>query len=114
MVVLVSDLADAYAVDGEHQLAFDDVFRSAEAFGVLYYGHAVCGVIDEVGIVGALFFQELTVRGALGGNKDVFHLFAEVGDQPCALHQLQLVGAAVLLGGVVAAGPVRTVFVALL
>ena len=118
--VLVSDFADAYAVDGEHQLAFDDVLGSAEALGVLHHGLSI-HLVDEVGDVPAgtlyedadgLAFGVLAALSVLCWYQFVWHLFAQVGDYACALPQLQLGGTAVLLGGGVGACALRAVLVA--
>ena len=94
----------------EHQFAFDPVFGRAYPFCVFDHSHAVSGV-DKVGTVGTLLFQEFSGCVALGRDQHELHLFAETGDKACALHQLQLVGPAVLLSGVVAAGLLGTVLI---
>lgn len=86
----------------KHQLAFDDVLRGAEAFGVLDNGFSG-GVVEvhEVGYIadGPLHYP---IAIALRRDKKKGDLFAKVGDQTGTLHQLQLPGSVVFFSGVVA------------
>lgn len=88
----------------KHQLAFDDIFRSAKPFRVL--DDCFSGVVVDIYKVGFVADGPFRYPVAidLRRDKDVGHLFAEVRYDAGALHQLQLIGPVVLLSGVVAAG----------
>ena len=100
-------------MDAQHELALDSVLRGAKSLCILDHGNTVF-VIDKIGVVGTLLFQEVAGQVALRGDEHILHLFTEIGDKAGALHQLQFVGPSMLLAGVVATGLDGAVFAALL
>lgn len=83
-------------MNAEHQFSFDNIFFCAESLSVLDNGNAVF-LIDEIGDVGALPFEEASAGVALRGDKHILYLLTQIGDNAGALHQLQLVGSAMFL-----------------
>ena len=91
----------------KHEFPLDYIFLCADAFGVLDYGLPSFVVsIDKVGNVFAgLFdadadrfpFEVGTTFAVLGRDKFKGYLLTEIGDKSCALSQLELNRAVMLL-----------------
>jgi hypothetical protein len=97
----------------EHELSFQSILWCAKSLCVLDHGNTVF-VIDKIGIIGTLLFQEVTLWVTLRGDKYILYLFTEIGYKASALHQLQFVGSLMLLLGGMTTGSFSTILVALL
>lgn len=95
----------------EHQFSFDFILFCADSLCILDNGLTVFAV-DKIGIIGTLPFQEIAGSVALRRDKHILYLLTEIRDKAGALHQLQFVGSAMFLFGVVAAGLLCTILVA--
>ena len=91
----------------EHEFPFDYIFLCANTFGILDYGLPGFAVgIDKIGNIFAGLFdadadrfspEVSTTLAILGRDKFKRDLFTEIGDDPCALPQLEQVGAVMFL-----------------
>lgn len=93
---MILSFCDDYAMYIKHEFALDAIDIGTHTFGILHDGVTVLVSIDEVGYVRTGPFNNPSVRGALGRYERVWHLLSKVGDHPCTLEQVQLIGAPML------------------